>query len=61
VDLLLAVAACCGDDPLQDGQPGTHQPVSAQLVDSAARQRQRPVMAKGAVGQPRSPALDGRL
>lgn len=46
-------AACCGDDPLKDCQPGTHQPVAAQSVHGAAQQRQRPIMAKRAVGQPR--------
>ena len=29
MDLLLAIAACCGDDPLEHGQPRTHHPVAA--------------------------------
>ncbi len=29
VDLLLSIASCCGDDPLEHRQPWTHHPVAA--------------------------------
>ena len=53
VDLVLGVGPGRGDEPLEHRQPGKQQSVSAQPVDGAAQQRQRPIMAERPVAQPR--------